>query len=91
LEISRETYLDGVGSQNPHASTAHRHDQIVGLDLVASDDGTAAVALATVRVGNGSQTYVFEDHLLCGYSSRRGDWQILSKIFSPQAWPDEES
>ena len=87
--ISRNVYLDGVQSQTPHDNAALTHDDIVQVDFVASS--TTAIAAATVRVGNGSQTLVFEDHLLLGYGVVGDDgkraWQILSKVFSPQAWP----
>jgi predicted ATPase len=84
LEISRDTYLDGVASQAPHSGPLIRsQDRICHIDV----DESGMVASAIVRVGNGSQTLVFEDHLLLGRSpSSSSSWQILSKIFSTQAW-----
>jgi hypothetical protein len=59
--------------------------------VVVASDGAAAVK---VRVGNGAQTLVFEDHLLLGRSDanvnsiggNNASWKILSKTFSPQSW-----
>ncbi|KAG7352199.1 putative lumazine-binding protein [Nitzschia inconspicua] len=80
VEIPLEAYLDGVQSQTPHSESAKSQDAIVSIDYTT---GTNAAA-ATVRVGNGAQTLVFEDHLLLG---RTGDeWRILSKTFSSQPW-----
>lgn len=93
LEISRTTYLGGVKTQSPHAPAARQFDQICTMDIISGSSPTnnhtnaPAAAVATVRVGNGAQTMVFEDHLLLGYNSGSGSWNILSKIFSPQAWP----
>ena len=95
LEISRDTYLEGVKSQSPHAPEARQFDQICSMDIISSVDpsiafpnkNAPAAAVATVRVGNGAQTMIFEDHLLLGYGGSSGSWKILSKIFSPQAWP----
>ena len=91
LEISRDTYLQGVQSQTPHTVSARQHDQICSLDILAashSSNTEAAAAVATVRVGNGAQTMIFEDHLLLGYDpsvASQPQWNILSKIFSLQA------
>lgn len=82
LEISRDTYLEGVKSQTPHDATSRRKDEIVQIDIIPG--GAAA---ATVKVGNGAKTMVFVDHLLMGKED--GSWKILSKTFSPQFWEDE--
>lgn len=79
--VPLEVYLDGVQSQLPHARVAKSRDRIVKIDHIT---GTNAAA-ATVRVGNGAQTLVFEDLLLLGMAAD-GEWQILSKTFSSQAW-----
>jgi Putative lumazine-binding len=83
VEIPLDVYLDGVQSQTPHPASAKAQDAIVTMDYTS---GTNAAA-ATVRVGNGAQTLVFEDHLLLGRSSIGSSWRILSKTFSSQAWP----
>ena len=85
LEVSLETYLEGVKRQIPHDPGSRRHDAIVQIDI--SCGGTAAAA--TVRVGNGARTIVFEDHLLLG-RGEKDQWKILSKTFSPQLWDDDE-
>jgi hypothetical protein len=81
LEISLQSYLEGVQSQTPHSEGSKLHDAICAVDYMT---GTNAAA-ATVRVGNAAQTLVFEDHLLLG--RQKDEWRILSKTFSPQAWP----
>ena len=81
LEIPLEVYLEGVKQQTPHDIAARKQDAIVSVDVCGP------VASAVVRVGNGAQTLVFEDHLLLGQTSS-GTWKILSKTFSPQAWPE---
>lgn len=93
LEIPLKTYLQGVESQTPHDTTSTAHDSIVTIDVACGggNPNTIVAAAATVRVGNGSQTIVFEDHLLLGREVHNdGDnsgWKILSKTFSPQPWP----
>ena len=86
LEIPLSAYLEGVDTQHPHAPTCRTHDAILSLDV----SGLAAVA--TVRVGNGAQTQVFDDILLLGRKEDKdeessGGWCILSKIFSTKNWP----
>lgn len=81
LNISLDTYLDGVKSQTPHSSKAKACDLIVSLDTMPS------AAAATVHVGNGAQTTVFVDHLLLGYHENMNMWKILSKTFSPRPYP----
>jgi Putative lumazine-binding len=81
LEISLSTYLDGVESQHPHAPACRAHDAIVSMDVCG------LAASATVRVGNGAQSQVFDDFLLLGKEDNHAsDWRILSKTFSPKAW-----
>lgn len=94
LQVSMATYLNGVLFQTPHEFEASQNDAIVAMDILPC--GTAAAA--TVRVGNGAQTRVFEDHLLLGRCESplatnldEYSWQILSKTFSPQAWPGSSS
>jgi hypothetical protein len=99
LEVSLDTYLEGVATQTPHDPASRRQDAIVQMDIVPSDGGGGvATAAATVKVGNGARTLVFVDHLLLGRSrssttagggSSHG-WKILSKTFSPQLWEDKE-
>jgi len=79
LEISLDAYLRGVEDQSPHPDEARAHDRITQLDLMPS------AAAATVHVGNGARTALFVDHLLLGH--HEGRWQILSKTFSPRAYP----
>jgi len=81
VEISLDTYVQGVASQTPHEDTSQKLDCLKTLDVSAC--GT--MAAATVQVGNGAQTTLFEDYLLLGRSPTT-KWQILSKIFSPRAW-----
>lgn len=81
LEISLDTYGEGVETQTPHDDTAKTQDAVCHVDVTG-----VRTAAAVVRVGNGSRTLVFEDHLLLGRHSS-GVWKILSKTFSPQAWP----
>jgi hypothetical protein len=86
LEIPLATYLDGVLSQTTQDFEATLHDDIVSIDVMPCGNAAAA----TVRVGNGAKTRVFEDHLLLGRSYVRPEWaywRILSKTFSPQPWP----
>ena len=80
LEIPLDTYIAGVADQTPHDTMAATHDAVINVDV------TGNAAAAVVRVGNGAQTLVFEDILLLGQSAD-GKYQILSKTFSPQAWP----
>jgi len=86
--IPLDVYLAGVQSQTPHHASAKVNDAIVSIDYMNGADAAAA----TVRVGNGAQTMVFEDHLLLGRNSNPHDnndkpeWTILSKTFSPQKW-----
>lgn len=83
VEISRETYLEGVGSQTPHENSSKINDSIVSLDVHAN------IAAATVTVGNGAKTNVFCDHLLLVRSDVNDpDWKIVSKVFSSWAWTD---
>lgn len=83
LEIERATYIDGIRSQSPpHSPAAAQHDAIVAVAVLPCQTAAAA----TVRVGNGARTFVFEDHLLLGWSESCG-WQIQSKTFSAQPWP----
>jgi len=82
LEVSLDTYLDGVSSQTPHENESRKHDAIVQIDVLPCQ----MAAAATVHVGNGAQMTLFVDHSLLGYS--RGDWKILSKTFTPRAWPE---
>jgi hypothetical protein len=84
LEIPLDTYLSGIQSQTPHDPASRRHDAIWTIDRVGN------AAAATVRVGNGARTLVFEDHLLLGYSDDQKQWNILSKTFSPKVWPPKE-
>lgn len=79
LDISLDTYLEGVASQKPHPANVKVNDAIVQVDI------SGEAAAATVHVGNGAQTTVFCDQLLLGYHSNH--WKILSKIFSPRPWP----
>lgn len=102
VEVSLDTYLEGVASQTPHDPASRRHDAIVQVDVTSSGGGVATAA-ATVKVGNGAQTLVFVDHLLLGRRRRRTDddestsagaggghgWKILSKTFSPQLWEED--
>jgi hypothetical protein len=85
LEIPIQTYFDGVLAQSPHGVASRMHDAILQLDC------SGPAAAATVKVGNGAQTFVFCDHLLLGHvSSDRdggGGWKILSKTFAPSPWP----
>lgn len=95
LEIPLETYLAEVQSQMPHDMRSMANDMIVTIDL-ASGTTVAMAASATVRVGNGTQTLIFEDHLLLGRETNSvgndcdtegASWKILCKTFSPQPWP----
>ena len=90
LEISRDTYLEGVRTQDPPApdiaSNNRRRSQDAILQVDMAPGGAAAAA--TVKVGNNAQTMVFVDHLLLGKED--GDWKILSKTFSPQLWEDDD-
>ena len=87
LEIPLSTYLEGVKTQTPHVAASTTHDCIATVDV------SGCAAMAVVRVGNGAQTLVFEDHLLLGQqqssssANAGGVWKILSKTFSPQVWP----
>jgi hypothetical protein len=81
LEISFETYIKGVSTQTPHDLECQSHDQIVQVDVLPC----RTVAAATVHVGNGAQSLVFVDHLLLGRQDET--WKLLSKIFTPRAWP----
>ncbi|KAL3907278.1 MAG: hypothetical protein SGILL_008939, partial [Bacillariaceae sp.] len=87
VEIPLSAYLEGVQSQSPHSEYAKSQDAIVAIDYSTGANAAAAV----VRVGNGAQTMVFEDHLLFGrnYNNNHSseEWSILSKTFSSQAWP----
>ena len=77
-------YLDGVQQQSSHDQSSKFHDAIVSIDYTTG----ANAAAATVRVGNGAKTLVFEDHLLLG-QNETGDnmgWCILAKTFSSQKW-----
>ena len=85
LEINLDTYLQGIESQTPRDTKSKVHDGIVQVDVLAGT--TAAAAAATVHVGNGAQTTLFVDHLLLGYSAKEKRWKILSKVFTPRAWP----
>lgn len=87
VEISRETYLRGVTEQVPHTFASWQHDAIISVD-VSQQSRQAVAAVAVVRVGNGAQTRIFEDHLLLGRDGN-DQWKILSKIFSVQGWPEE--
>jgi hypothetical protein len=80
LEVPLATYLDGVSSQVPHPDASSAVDAIHTLDICGD------MAAVTLQVGNGAQTNVFVDHLLLG-RHQENDWKILSKTFSPQAWP----
>lgn len=80
LEISLETYLEGVRGQTPHEVASRQQDAILQLDL------SGDMGVAVVRVGNGAQSMTFLDHLMLGKDPSSGDWTILSKIFSPQPW-----
>ncbi|CAB9528280.1 expressed unknown protein [Seminavis robusta] len=89
LEIPMTTYLDGVLTQTIHGFEASQHDDIVSIDVLPCGNAAAAV----VRVGNGNQSQVFEDHLLLGRSKGVEDWnywRILSKTFSPHPWPQDD-
>lgn len=79
LDISLDTYLQGLASQTPHSANAKVNDVIVQVDILGE------AAAATVHVGNGAQTTVFCDHLLLGHHSNH--WKILSKTFTPRPWP----
>jgi hypothetical protein len=79
LEISLDTYLEGVASQSPHSTESKANDSIVQVDILGE------AAAATVHVGNGAQTTVFVDHLLLGCHANQ--WKILSKTFTPRVWP----
>ena len=79
LDISLDTYLEAVATQEPHSANARVNDVIVQVDI------SGEAAAATVHVGNGAQTTVFCDSLLLGYHSNH--WKILSKTFSPRPWP----
>ena len=86
VEIPLSAYLEGVKSQSPHSELAKSQDAIINIDFSTGTNAAAAV----VRVGNGAQTMVFEDHLLFGRTtsgSASDKWCILSKTFSSQAWP----
>lgn len=86
VEIPLSAYLEGVQSQSPHSAEAKSHDAIITIDYSTGSNAAAAV----VRVGNGAQTMVFEDHLLFGRNtenSAANEWSILAKTFSSQAWP----
>ena len=86
LEVSRDTYLDGVADQTGHASESAAHERVFNVDLLAC--GTAAAA--TLHVGNGACTALYVDHLLLardGNAHGDGAWRILSKTFSPRPWP----
>jgi hypothetical protein len=92
LEIPLSTYLAGVKSQvPPHTIASKQFDAISTIDMIVTSTNmtttTHAAAAATVRVGNGAQTRVFEDHLLLGWCNSTHQWNILSKVYSPQAWP----
>ncbi len=87
LEISLGTYVEGLRNQTPHSFASRYHDAIVQIDVTSGPNGTAAAA-ATVKVGNGTRTLVFVDHLLLGKEAGC-DWKILSKTFSPQLWEDD--
>jgi hypothetical protein len=83
LEISRETYLNGVKSQKPHTDQSKVNDRIISLVLSPCQ----LAAVVTLQVGNGARTNVFIDHLFLGRPAVDSiHWQILSKVFSPQAW-----
>ena len=88
VEIPLKYYLDGVQQQSPHDQSVKLHDSIVSIDYTTG----ANAAAATVRVGNGAKTLVFEDHLLLGRNESAGDnddnmgWCILAKTFSSQKW-----
>jgi hypothetical protein len=83
LGITLDTYLKGVLSQTPHGNESKQNDAIVQIDVLPCQTAAAA----TVHVGNGAQTTVFVDHLLLGYSGGEEQWKILSKTFTPRAWP----
>jgi hypothetical protein len=85
VEIPLKYYLGGVQQQSPHEQSAKLHDSIVSIDYTTG----ANAAAATVRVGNGAKTLVFEDHLLLGRNETADDtagWCILAKTFSSQKW-----
>lgn len=93
LDISLETYLQGVESQTPHGESSSTHDTIVNIDVSGN-----SVAAVTVTVGNGACNLLFRDHLLLGRDEHNGSgghdassstWKILSKTFSPQPWPQK--
>jgi hypothetical protein len=80
LEISLDTYVNGVSTQTPHAKESKIHDKIVQIDALPCQ----TAATATVHVGNGARTLIFVDHLLLGRCNDK--WKILSKTFTPRAW-----
>jgi hypothetical protein len=86
VEIPLNAYLDGVLSQLPHSAKVKAQDTIITIDYSTGANAAAVV----IRVGNGAQTMVFEDHLLFGYNmedNTADKWCILAKTFSSQAWP----
>ena len=86
LEISLETYFEGVASQTTHAPESAAHDAIIAIDLLPC----LTAASATLHVGNGARTNVFVDHLLLAkgdHGDGDGEWRIVSKVFSPRPWP----
>jgi hypothetical protein len=87
LEISLETYLNGVESQTPHGPESQAQDMIVSMDILPCQTAAAV----TVHVGNGACTNVFVDHLLLGKRSNDDDkWCILSKTFAARHWPSSK-
>jgi hypothetical protein len=86
VEIPLTHYLEGIEQQSPHDTSAKVHDAIVSIDYTSG----ANAAAATVRVGNGAKTLVFEDNLLLGRSDSTDNdnlgWFILAKTFSSQKW-----
>ena len=86
LEISTKIYFDGVACQTPHLPESKAHDAVVNIDLL----NCQTAAFATVHVGNGSKTNIFVDHILLGRSNTDSDeWRVLSKVFTPRLWPEQ--
>ncbi len=87
LEVPLSAYLETVAAQAAHAAEATKHDAISSIEMLRG----GGVACATVRVGNGEMSRVYEDHLLLATVAdapgAAGEWRIISKTFAPRPWP----
>lgn len=80
LEIPLKAYMEGAQAQIPHNDESRKYDQVLGLHVLPC----RSVAAVSLRVGNGTCSSVYHDHLLLG--KQKNCWLILSKVFSVHGW-----